>query len=481
MNKPKRIVAITLAGLICTSPASFAAEQRGKPSERSNRPSKLKIEPVSVEPEKPPISENSSNVATFVFEKVSKSVVIVEAVTSEGKIQGSGVVYDNNRWFGPVSDIALLQLSLFDIAGNNFSRVVTNAHVVTNASKVSVLQGGKRYRAEVSYVNDEFDLVLLIVFGILPVSSPSSSTELRVGEKVFAIGSPLGLENSISEGIISGMRERNGVLLLQTTAPVSRGSSGGGLFDAKGRFIGVTTFKLVEGENLSFAVDAELVADIDSAQQAAMALVSCKMPEHFSKDKIDALTEWLFKAPGGISQKLSTVVKLQKSFEVCKDSEQIFEQFSKDQGSKTAKTTTETRNKSEKESKKNIRTLPCHGSAPADILYCLESLAGTALPSRCIGTTAEQISYCGHILMAGRLDLSKGVVEPVPTENYKEAILYYNIAIQVDSKYIPAYVARAEAYLKLGNYQDAIIDWKTAAKLGDSGAQAELRRRRINW
>jgi hypothetical protein len=188
---------------------------------------------------------------------------------------------------------------------------------------------------------------LLIVFGILPVSSPSSAAQLKVGEKVFAIGSPLGLENSISEGIISGKRGQNDVLLLQTTTPVSQGSSGGGLFDAKGRFVGVTTFKLVEGENLNFAVDAELIAEIDSAQQAAMALVSCKMPERFSKDKIDALTEWLLKAPGGISKKLSSMVKLQKSFEVCKDSEQIFEQFSKAQGSKTTKATTEPRNKSE--------------------------------------------------------------------------------------------------------------------------------------
>lgn len=333
MNKPERIVVMVLVGLIFTSLASFAAEQQGKPVRPVANPSKA--------------SQDNPSVATAVFEQVSKSVVIVEALSSAEKVQGSGVAYDTNRLFGPVSDSTYLFINLFDMGGNNFSRVVTNAHVVTNASRVSVLQGGKRYRAEVSYVNDEFDLALLIVFGILPVSPPFSSAQLKVGEKVFAIGSPLGLENTISEGIVSGKRERNGVLLLQTTAAVSHGSSGGGLFDAKGRFIGVTTFKLVDGENLNFAVDAALVTEIDSAQQAAMALVSCKIPEHFSKDKIDALTEWLLKAPGGISEKLSTMVKLQKSFEVCKDSEQIFEQFSKDQGSKTTKTTTKTRNKPE--------------------------------------------------------------------------------------------------------------------------------------
>ena len=135
---------------------------------------------------------------------------------------------------------------------------MSNAHVVKNANSVFVLQGEKRLQADIKYVDDEFDLALLAVKGVLlPSSFPYSGAELQVGEKVFAIGSPLGLENTISEGIISGKREQNGVLLLQTTAPISKGSSGGGLFDAKGHLVGITTFKLVRGENLNFAVDAE--------------------------------------------------------------------------------------------------------------------------------------------------------------------------------------------------------------------------------
>lgn len=337
MDKLKRVVAIAMVSMVLTYLPSFAAEEQSKDIKPAESPIKAEQRPQT----KGILTSDElfwgSSAATSVFEKVSKSVVIVEALSSAGKVQGSGVVYDNNRWFGPVPDAVFLKLSLIDIAGNKFSRVVTNAHVVKNASNISVLHGDKRYRAELSYIDDEFDLALLIVFGILPVSPPSSGVRLKVGERVFAIGSPLGLENTISEGIISGKRQQNDVLLLQTTAAVSPGSSGGGLFDVEGCFIGVTTFKLVGGENLNFAIDANRAFEIDSAQDAAMTLLRCKWPEHFSKDKIDALTDWLLKAPAENSEKLYTTIKRAKFNEVCKDHIQILERFSKDQVNKIPK------------------------------------------------------------------------------------------------------------------------------------------------
>ncbi|MFP5464469.1 MAG: trypsin-like peptidase domain-containing protein, partial [Gammaproteobacteria bacterium] len=73
-------------------------------------------------------------------------------------------------------------------------------------------------------------------------------------ERVYSIGSPGGLENTLGEGIISGLR---GKRLIQTSAPISHGSSGGGLFDAAGYLIGITTFNMVDAQNLNFAVSAE--------------------------------------------------------------------------------------------------------------------------------------------------------------------------------------------------------------------------------
>jgi hypothetical protein len=86
--------------------------------------------------------------------------------------------------------------------------------------------------------------------------------ELPAGEKVYAIGSPKGLEASLSEGIISGKREiAKGAWWLQTTTPVSPGSSGGPLLDSRGRVVGLVVAQSHEGQNLNFAVPASQIRD----------------------------------------------------------------------------------------------------------------------------------------------------------------------------------------------------------------------------
>lgn len=97
---------------------------------------------------------------------------------------------------------------------------------------------------------------------------------MAVGDKVFAIGSPIGMKNSLSEGIVSGLREHKGITVIQTTAPISPGSSGGGLFDAQGNLVGITTFKLIKGENLNFAVDIRHAEDLLSDKKPAQAAKS---------------------------------------------------------------------------------------------------------------------------------------------------------------------------------------------------------------
>jgi len=77
---------------------------------------------------------------------------------------------------------------------------------------------------------------------------------LTIGESVYSVGSPKGLENTLGQGIISGKRELSGLKLIQTTAQILKGSSGGGLFDRFGNLIGITTFKLADSEGLNFAI-----------------------------------------------------------------------------------------------------------------------------------------------------------------------------------------------------------------------------------
>ena len=84
--------------------------------------------------------------------------------------------------------------------------------------------------------------------------------ELKVGERVFAIGSPLGLERTVTEGIIStANRQMSGSLYLQTTAQINPGNSGGPLFNMRGEVVGVTNMKITFGEGLGFAIPVEKV------------------------------------------------------------------------------------------------------------------------------------------------------------------------------------------------------------------------------
>lgn len=91
----------------------------------------------------------------------------------------------------------------------------------------------------------------------MPHVTLGSSLDLAVGERVIAIGSPQGLENSVSDGILSAIREVDSVRYLQITAPISPGSSGGPVLNSTGQMIGVATFQFKKGQNLNFAVAAD--------------------------------------------------------------------------------------------------------------------------------------------------------------------------------------------------------------------------------
>lgn len=138
--------------------------------------------------------------------------------------------------------------------------LVTNRHVVDSASWWVAKHGNRTWRAHVIWVDPDHDLALLRVKGLsLPAVGLDASSAPSVGEEVLAIGSPEGLEETLSEGIVSGLRRYQGAYVVQTSAPISPGSSGGGLFDVRGRLVGITTFGLVDGEDLNFALPAKWV------------------------------------------------------------------------------------------------------------------------------------------------------------------------------------------------------------------------------
>jgi S1-C subfamily serine protease len=135
--------------------------------------------------------------------------------------------------------------------------IVTNHHVVANAKEMAVkLPSGEVYKNVYLLSSDPTnDLAFLKIEAVdLPTIALGNSNNVRVGDEVLLIGTPKGLEQTVSNGLISGIRIDNGVRVLQTSAAASPGSSGGPLLDRRGEAVGVMSFKVVNGENLNFAI-----------------------------------------------------------------------------------------------------------------------------------------------------------------------------------------------------------------------------------
>lgn len=137
--------------------------------------------------------------------------------------------------------------------------IVTNFHVIQDSVKLKIEFGNKQtYETDQTLlVDDKRDLALLKINATgLPYVTLGDSVKMEVGDPVVAIGSPLGFENTVSNGLISGIRHFDDEKLdyLQTTAPMTNGSSGGVLFNMKGEVIGVTTMGYPLGGEISFAI-----------------------------------------------------------------------------------------------------------------------------------------------------------------------------------------------------------------------------------
>ncbi len=159
---------------------------------------------------------------------------------------------------------AVVTVETSDGIGSGFfvSREVllTNAHVVRGNSAVMLRSGGTRPKtARVKSQSDSIDLAVLTVDIVdlnqvyLPLAVPA---DVHVGAEVIAIGSPLGLQNTVTRGIVSALRDVQGVSLVQTDAAINAGNSGGPLLDRYGRVVGINTWKIAGGsaQSLGFAV-----------------------------------------------------------------------------------------------------------------------------------------------------------------------------------------------------------------------------------
>ena len=177
--------------------------------------------------------------------------------------------------------------------------VVTNLHVIEGARRVEIrtLDGkGKTYPVEgVLALDEEGDLAVLNVS--LP---PDRARQLELsnalpeeGESVFVIGNPLRLEGSVSNGIVSAVREvPNLGKIVQTTAPISHGNSGSPLFNMKGQVIGVITIKVTNGQNINLALGAGRIAALEPGKLLTFEQVAAR---NKGTQQAEALADLLYR------------------------------------------------------------------------------------------------------------------------------------------------------------------------------------------
>ena len=147
------------------------------------------------------------------------------------------------------------------IAGNGY--ILTNFHVAKQSRDyaVRIENDNKIYFTDrlIKYHSDLDLAIIKIDKKLSPLPIYKDSKPLERGQKVVAIGSPIGLFNTVSDGIISGFRTIRGVDMIQFTAPISSGSSGGALINMYGELIGISTSGVDEGQNINFAVGYDAI------------------------------------------------------------------------------------------------------------------------------------------------------------------------------------------------------------------------------
>jgi S1-C subfamily serine protease len=181
-------------------------------------------------------------------------------------------------------------------------QVVTNLHVVRGAARAEIktLDGkGKIYPVKGTVaVDEEGDLALLSID--MPLDRIRSSELATVlpdeGETIFVIGNPLKLEGSVTNGIVSAVREvPNSYRIIQITAPISHGNSGSPVFNSKGQVLGVVTVKVTNGQNINLAVDSARVGQLKPGSLRPLTELGVKtksdVSESLYKNGLDSL--WL--------------------------------------------------------------------------------------------------------------------------------------------------------------------------------------------
>jgi hypothetical protein len=203
-----------------------------------------------------------------IFEKYKERIYLVIAYNSQNKpfCFGTGFLYKD-------------------------AQIISNYHVVEDARKIKVkplFGGGEEEDVAVEFFDIKADWVVMDKFHnplkkdreLYP--AVQSGDKVETGDPVTVIGNPEGLTGSLSTGVVSSIRTKDGISWVQTTAPISHGSSGSPVFDSKGRWIGLATLSVVDGQNLNLATPNKPIIDqLTSANQ--IRAINLPLKEHYLK------------------------------------------------------------------------------------------------------------------------------------------------------------------------------------------------------
>lgn len=185
---------------------------------------------------------------------------------------------------------SVFYISTYDVDGNAYATgsgffidesgiAVTNYHVLENALSASVsLTNGSSYDIEgVIDYNQDMDYAIIKVAGHgFDTLEIGDSASVSGGDNIYAIGNPLGLTNSISDGIVSNPNRADINGMIQVTAPISSGSSGGALINVYGEVVGVTTASLMPGQNLNFAIPINSIVNNGDNKYLSSSIITMK-------------------------------------------------------------------------------------------------------------------------------------------------------------------------------------------------------------
>lgn len=198
-------------------------------------------------------TEKTKLSALEISEKVSPSVFYIEVYNSKWEILGSG--------------------SGFFVSSNGVA--VTNYHVIedTAGAQITTINGEKYNVSDIIAFDKDLDIAIIRVektsvngksIAAFPTLVMADSDNIKAGQTVYALGSPVGLQNTISDGIISNVKQVvDGETFIQITAPISHGSSGGALVNEYGEVIGITSAGIDNAQNIGFAIPINTVKLFD--------------------------------------------------------------------------------------------------------------------------------------------------------------------------------------------------------------------------